>query len=267
MDFIRRICVAGAVAAVGSLALGAGQAGAASSVEIIFLGPTGVVEISGDGGVNRVTVGVDQVVPDHFRITDLSGILDPIPPGCVRLDQSSIRCPILNNIDRVEVRLEGGDDHFASVPGALPEDILLIVHGGKGADTIRGRDGPGTDLLIGDEGHDRLFGEGGNDKLFGGIGADELDGGTGDDDLFGDAGDDNLNGGEGFFEDRLDGGSGNDILNGLKEDDKLFGGKGNDKLLGGPGDDKGIGGPGRDLFAGGKGRDRGKAEREKGVEV
>ncbi len=267
MDWIRRIGLAGAIAVLGSLALGTVRASAASLVQISIEEGSGIVFITGDDGSNDVTIGLSQTVPNALLITDTSGILDPLPPGCVRHSSSTIRCPLFNGINAILVRLEGGQDRFEAASGLIPESINVVAEGGKGSDTLRGRDGPGRDFLFGEEGMDHIFGRGGDDRLEGGSQDDELDGGTGTDQLDGGPGEDDLNGGDGFFPDRLNGGPDNDILNGVKEDDKLFGGGGNDELLGGQGDDKGIGGPGKDLFIGGKGRDRGKAEKEKGVEL
>jgi Ca2+-binding RTX toxin-like protein len=271
-----RICVATAMAVLATLWLGAANASASSLVKITFFtADDGMIRVTGDDGANNVTLGIDPNDPKAFLISDASGILEPLPPGCVRLSQTSIRCPAFNNIKFVQVDLEGSDDRFAVGPGSLPKSMILQVTGGPGADTIRGRDGPGFDNLYGDGGKDRIFGEGGNDRLTGGPGQDELDGGTGDDALYGEEGEDILSGGDGFGQDYLDGGPDNDVLNGLAEDDKLFGGMGNDRMSGGKGDDRmvggpgrdgGAGGPGQDLLVGGKGADKGTAEKKRGVE-
>jgi len=279
----RRTCLITVVTALAATTLGIGQAQAASLVTLEESTSGQVLRIDGDDRMNDVTVGIDPAFPTAVLVTDTGGILEPVRLPCVRVDPTAVRC-FVNTIIVIVVGLKGGEDKFNVSEGSIPPDVLLIVTGGDGADTIRGRDGPGSDVLRGDNGKDRIFGLGGNDELDGGPGNDELDGGSGNDLLLGDTGDDeldggtgndtlrgeegedSLNGGEGLGRDELDGGDGRDILNGLAEDDKLFGGKGNDKLFGGGGDDKGIGGPGRDIFIGGKGRDRGKAESERSVE-
>jgi Ca2+-binding RTX toxin-like protein len=262
----RRVLLFAVLTTLGVLTLGAGKAHAASLVTVVEVKDGSGLLITGDEGKNNITVGVDPSLPTAYLITDSSGILDPIPLGCVRLKATEIRCFTVNNTAAILVEMEGDEDRFEVSSGSIREEVILFVHGGGEADTIHGRDGPGRDFLFGDGGPDRIFGKGGKDRLEGGSGADELDGGSGTDDLFGGGGEDILNGGEGFFPDKLDGGAQRDILNGLAEDDTLLGGKGNDKLFGGSGDDKGIGGPGRDTFVGGKGSDRGKAEKEKSVE-
>jgi Ca2+-binding RTX toxin-like protein len=244
------------LAGLGLSALGVEAAHAASVVRFQELNLGMALKVEGSGDKNDVTVGVDPALPTAYLITDASGILDPVPLGCVRMSSTAIRCFVVNNIDGIVVELRGGDDQFKVSAGSIPEPVLLFVFGGEGDDTIRGRDGPGRDWLNGEAGKDRLFGEGGNDKLFGGGNDDELDGGPGHDDLYGEAGEDILNGGEGFGRDHLDGGGGTDVLNGLSEADTLFGGNGSDVLLGGGGDDKLFGGKGKDGLKGGKGKDR-----------
>lgn len=259
MDLGRRISLAGALAALGLL-LWTAQASASSSVTI----QSGILHVSGDAGANDVAVGVDPTDPTQFRIADSTGISDPLPPSCVRVSATAVRCPIAQVTVGVDVRLNDGNDQFKVSSGDMPAATPLRVEGGPGDDTIRGSARPGGDLLYGDEGNDTIFGEGGEDIIRGGIGDDEIEGGPGKDDIDGEDGNDFLSGGGG--DDTIKGGKGKDIVNGLSEDDKLFGGKGSDKMSGGSGNDKGVGGAGKDQFDGGGGTDKGKAEKLKNVE-
>jgi Ca2+-binding RTX toxin-like protein len=255
----RRIGLAAALAALG-LALFAGQASAAGNVTVQF----GILHISGDAGANDIAVGIDPTDPAQFRIADSTGISDPLPPGCVRVSATAVRCPIASVTVGISVLLNDGDDQFKVSSGDLPAGTPLRVEGGLGNDTIRGSAREGGDLLYGDEGNDTIFGEGGADLIRGGIGDDELLGGPGKDDIQGEEGNDFLSGEGG--DDKLDGGKGKDVINGLSDDDKLLGGKGNDALSGGSGNDNGNGGAGKDSFNGGGGTDKGKAEKLKNVE-
>jgi Ca2+-binding RTX toxin-like protein len=261
-----RLILAVAGAALAVLSLGAPRAEAASVVSFEEA-TTPVLDrlvVSGDDGVNDVTVGLDSALPTSFLITDSSGILDPVPPPCVRLSPTAVSCSVNTHIV-ILVELRGGEDRFGVGAGSIPQGGSLYVSGGEGSDMFRGRDGLGRDVFRGEGGNDQIFGLDGKDRLDGGPGADELDAGAGTfDRLAGGPDDDILTGGDGI--DNLYGGPGVDILTGLAEDDTLLGEMGNDKLFGGAGADKGVGGPGRDSFAGGNGTDRGKAEREMSVE-
>lgn len=239
--------------------LAAGPAHAASTVTLA----DGLLQVTGDAGANDIAVGIDPSNPGDYKIADSSGISDPLPAGCVRVNATSIRCPAAG-VTAVRADMGAGDDQFKTSSGGVPQETTLNVHGDEGNDTIRGRNGPGRDFLFGGDGDDQLFGEGGNDEIYGGRGNDEIDGGDGDDKLFGEDGNDIVNGGRG--KDVMRGGRGKDVINGLSQDDKLFGDAGRDRLSGGSGDDKGIGGGGEDSFNGGGGQDTGKAENLKNVE-
>ena len=239
------------------------SAHAASTVTLAATPAGGELKVSGDSGANDVAAGVDPGNAADYRISDSSGISDPLPPGCVRVSATAIRCPAAG-VTRIKIELGDGDDQFKVSSGSIPEATDLFVNGGEGSDTMRGRNGPGSDSFFGEGGDDTIFGEGGFDTIFGGPGNDELDGGAGNDIVSGEEGNDIVSGGTG--KDFLHGGDGKDIVNGLADDDKLFGDKGNDKLSGGSGNDKGIGGAGKDSFNGGGGKDKGKAEKLTGVE-
>ena len=255
----RRLGITASLGCVAAIAF-AGSAQAASSVTIL----NGTLHVSGDAGANDIAVGLDPTSPNDFRIADSTGISDPLPPSCVRVSATAVRCPVASVTVGMDVRLNDGDDQFKVSSGDLPAATLLRVEGGLGNDTIRGSAREGGDLLYGDEGNDTIYGEGGADLIRGGEGDDELEGGPGADDIDGEGGNDYVSGSGG--NDVLKGGAGKDIINGLSEDDKLFGGPGNDKLSGGSGNDKGIGGGGKDSFSGGGGTDKGKAEKLKSVE-
>ena len=223
----------------------------------------GQLIVTGDGGNNDVAVGIDPSNAADYRLSDSTGIADPIPTGCVRVSPTAIRCPVAG-ITTVQTDLGAGDDLFKVSSGSVPEGVTVNVFGGDGNDTIRGRNGPGLDQLLGDGGDDTIYGEGGDDTLDGGDGNDTLLGGPGNDLIFGRAGNDDMFGGGG--RDKMAGGTGHDTIEGLGGDDALKGEQGNDKLSGGSGNDKGSGGAGNDTFIGGGGTDKGSAEKEKSVE-
>ena len=249
-------------AAAGFMALLLGAPAAASAASTVTFENGGFV-VNGDGGVNDVAVGVDPADGSRYRVSDASGISDPLPLGCTRVSPTAVSCQAEGAV-RILINLGAGDDQVKVSAGGIPEAVYLGVNGGDGNDTIRGRSGPGLDGLDGGRGDDTIYGEGGDDLIQGGDGNDRLFGGPGTDTIIGDDGNDEINGGGG--RDVLQGSEGKDVINGLSEDDKLFGGAGNDRLFGGAGNDKGIGGGGKDSFNGGGGKDKGKAEKLTGVE-
>jgi 6-phosphogluconolactonase (cycloisomerase 2 family) len=97
--------------------------------------------------------------------------------------------------------LVGGDDLDETAAGGNAGDYLDGKQGndiliGDNGSFVNGQvildasgSGPGSDVLLGDDGDDRLFGQRGQDKLTGGKGADEVIGGDGADDYFWDVGD------------------------------------------------------------------------------
>jgi Ca2+-binding RTX toxin-like protein len=162
------------------------------------------------------------------------------------------------------------------IAGAAGDDVMS---GGGGddflrADTVAGQEGPTASLCTADPGSaggsNTLEGGPGSDLLVGDDGRDVLRGGPGADVEFGRPGDDTMDGGEG--EDLLVGLDGQDTLDGGPDTDVLSGGDGSDRLQGGGGaDDLALpvllvvdhGGPveasleyGDDLMDGGDGDDR-----------
>src|SRR3954447_8080022 len=104
-----------------------------------------------------------------------------VPAGCTLNDEG--QSPTCAAPKSVAVSLGDGDD---SATRSGIETIPVVVHGGDGADWLRG-----------DDSTDTLYGDGGKDKLEGFKGDDTLDGGDGDDDINGAAGADHLQGGAG----------------------------------------------------------------------
>jgi ELWxxDGT repeat protein len=155
-----------------------------------------------------------------------------------------------------------GDGNDSVDASALDTDVIVVVRGGNGDDTLVG--GGSGDSLYGGAGADRLAGGGSSDLLSGGGGNDHLQGDAGKDRLYGFAGDDTLHGGSGddrLFghdgRDRLHGNSGNDALSGGAQGDWLYGQGGNDQLNGDGGNDRLYGdhATGTDTLYGGAGND------------
>ncbi len=71
----------------------------------------------------------------------------------------------------------GGNDQTSAV-GNLAAVTSLIIHGGKGADTLLG--GNGADTIVGGDGTDFVDGNQGNDVVFGGTGNDTFNWDPGD---------------------------------------------------------------------------------------
>ena len=158
---------------------------------------------------NQVVVtALDSGSGDDLVIGDLSGIVDPVPPPFVRVDDTTVRAPANLLFPRLEIRpqLGAGRDtlsltlalnpvleDLAEVDGSLGSggdqmrDMSKLVDsilGGRGADRIevgpardRTKGGPGTDVIKGGPARDRLLGGPGTDFLIGGRAFDYLDGG------------------------------------------------------------------------------------------
>jgi Ca2+-binding RTX toxin-like protein len=147
-------------------------------------------------------------------------------------------------------------DTLAGQEGSTASLCTADVGSANGSNTLQG--GPGSDLLVGDDGRDVLDGGPDADIEFGRPGDDTLEGGDGEDLLVGLDGDDVLNGGPGT--DVLSGGGGSDVMGGGPGNDDLAlpvlltvdrGGPieasvetGNDFVSGDEGDDTLFGGPG-----------------------
>jgi Ca2+-binding RTX toxin-like protein len=177
--------------------------------------------------------------------------------------------------------------------GAGPDKITatlkipLVIHGGKGDDTITG--GEGNDILFGDGGSNNISGGSGDDTIHAGLQADTLNGDKGNDTFIPDnkTPEDEIIGGSGFdfvdYENSsaavvidvstatkpgkvtdllhsdiefVRGSSFNDsISNSSGQGMKMYGGPGNDTLIGGKDDDTIDGGTGIDSILGNGGGD------------
>ncbi|WP_320176140.1 Ig-like domain-containing protein [Maridesulfovibrio sp.] len=128
------------------------------------------------------------------------------------------------------------------------------LHGGAGADELRGEDG--ADVLWGDAGEDSLYGGDGNDVLH--VDADDkiYDGGDGYDTLVADGSTGiTVDLGENNIERAYGGANSDNIYTSTSASVYIDGGAGTDALTGNDGDDTLIGGAGNDAFHGGDGDD------------
>lgn len=271
---VRRRAALGTAGAAALLALAMPAGAAASKVDYVNLHPISagiaIVLKAGPGEANSVLVEIAPDFPNDYRIIDVAGIKDPIPPQCVRESPSSIRCPRTHAFEGVPIQLEVteinvllGDeaDGFQVGDGGIPADVLLKVEAGEGNDFIRGRPGAGREELYGADGDDEIItGPPEEGKV--------LDGGGGNDTItvIG-AAPRSAVGSKSSGVARLIGGAGRDRLTGGPRPDNLAGGTGNDSLRGGGGADKLRCGGGKDSAIGGGGSDKAKdCEKEKGVE-
>jgi Ca2+-binding RTX toxin-like protein len=173
--------------------------------------------------ITGVTIGNNKDVV----IGDTTGIVDPVPSPCVRVDPTIIRCPPAS-IDRIVVDLFGGADMLAVSPelDTVTNTVKMRITARLGGGPDRATDGSGaTDLWLGGPGRDsldtgpagdRLKGGPGVDRLWSGAGPDALFGGGRSDLLFGQAGPDVMHGGPGSH-DRCRGGPGRDFANGCED--------------------------------------------------
>lgn len=257
--------------------MAAPTAASASKVDYVNLFPIGagiaIVLKAEPGEKNDVVVGIPADHPNDYRIIDLAGIKDPLPPQCVRESPTSIRCPRTHLFDGVPMELEvtevnvllGGEDDTFQVGefDELPADVLLRVEAGEGNDFIKGRPGAGREEIYGADGDDGIItgppedrkvldGGGGNDKITV-IGAEARTASSGS---------------KASKVALLIGGAGRDRLTGGGGPDSLAGGTGKDRLRGGGGNDKLRCGGGKDSAVGGGGTDKAKdCETVKGVEA
>ncbi|MBM80375.1 MAG: hypothetical protein CMJ78_07250, partial [Planctomycetaceae bacterium] len=261
------------------------------------------LEVRGDGAQDRFTISQSPFINDPTMTSELL-----ITEGNSTLTVINTRSGVsntgepLNTVETIRVNGNNGNDRvfvtdlnrvpgtFININGGAGNDrvdmadadvgeVLILVDGGVGRDTLFGSDnaetlfgGEGDDVLTGGGGDDSLDGGAGQDSMLGGDGNDTLIGDLGNDTLFGDAGDDSMVGGDAI--DSLDGGDGNDTMEGNAGDDRLIGragddsmnaGNGNDSMFGGEGDDRMEGGfdddrmqgqGGNDTMLGGHGHDR-----------
>lgn len=265
----------GAAAAAVALALSLPVGAAASKADYVNLHPIAsgiaIVLKAGPGERNDVLVEIPPDHPNDYRIIDLAGIKDPLPPQCVRESPTAIRCPrrftfatVPFELEVTEVNILLGDeaDTFqVGESGGIPAEVMLKVEAGEGNDFVKGRPAGGREELYGADGDDEIItgppeegkvldGGGGNDRITV-IGAAPRTAAPA----------------KGSTMARLLGGAGRDLLTGGPGPDSLAGGTGRDRLRGGGGDDRLRCGGGKDSAVGGGGSDRSKdCESVKGVE-
>lgn len=195
---IRRALIA-ATAATALLAL---LPAVASAVKITYgqYQPM-TLDITDDDGVeNDVALTKVEVVAGHPDVVvgdTKAGIADPIPPECVRVDASIIRCPagiIVGVIgflgggnDRLSVSEDFGYRSFSpgnrfSAATAAAVNPFVRVQFGPGADLASDLS-PYRDIWNGGPGKDRFNSGPGNDKVKGGAQNDVIDCGAGKHDV------------------------------------------------------------------------------------
>ena len=138
-----------------------------------------------------------------------------------------------------------GDDGNDTVTGPFSVNLLHVVYGGDGDDSLSISLGS----VYGGDGNDAISNR--SDDNYGGAGNDTLYSGG-----YGGAGDDLiLLNDNPFSEQFAEGGDGKDTLEGAGHNDRLYGGNGKDRLIGSAGYDQLFGGAGRDFLNGGQEND------------
>ena len=124
---------------------------------------TGVITITGDGGINGIGVVRSQGMD---TISDGSGVVQTnfSAPPCTQV-VNAVRCPSGTSLS---VDLGTGNDSFKT----FTVDSPISVAGGPGADDIV--TGSGADVLAGGADGDTLEGAGGVDEYFGETGDDTI---------------------------------------------------------------------------------------------
>jgi len=278
--------VMGRAALAAAVALAALPAGALANATVTFAGKGKPVVVTGDFGVDRITV--TRTATD-LVVTGISTALQETSPDCVEeanppAEQEIVRCA---GGDRVSIDGQGAADTLV-ITGDVGEGGENELIGGAGNDTLTGGNfdeiifpGAGTDVVDGRGGFDYVSYEdvpgpvsitlnaaaddgpaGENDSLSGmewytGSPGDDVFAGSAGRDLFeGVGGNDMLDGGAG--NDSLDGGAGNDVIRGGEGVDSAFGDTGNDTIDGDAGSDENLdGGAGDDTVRGGADSDFG----------
>lgn len=157
-----------------------------------------------------------QLVNGTLTVTGTSGpdqiAVDYTSTDVVTVDlgrRADLRSYDRGLVDRVVVRLKGGDDAFTTVSGVAPStDLPMQIRAGRGDDQVLA--GNRSDVIIGGSGDDNLLGGGGLDLLQGGAGNDFVDGNAGTD---------------------------TELLGAGKDTAAWIPGEGNDVVVGGPGRD------------------------------
>jgi Ca2+-binding RTX toxin-like protein len=122
----------------------------------LFEGGAGIdsAEVNGNGTAEQVVLTANG---DRIRID--------------RLDATSPASIDAGTLEKLLVRLGGGNDRFAAVGNVGPL-VQVTVDGGAGDDTING--GNGADVLMGGDGADTIDGNQGNDSILLGAGNDRF---------------------------------------------------------------------------------------------
>lgn len=244
-----------------------GAAGAQATVSVAVNGTTLTVTGSAGGDTPRFTYysPATNADPGYTRIFDDAGVVDPLPPECVRGDpegqpdakvamcKDGGSAPFLTTLvlvlgdgndepvfqecfDVVDLDLGGGATNRVQAP-SCPGGAFNVTSG-AGQDTVSADTGSAVAITANlGAGDDTFTGGDGNDVVHGGDGHDYLVRSAGNDQHFGEGGNDDIMGGPG--NDVEDGGPGDDRIGfsaGISNDDDqggdtVRGGDGTDKLL------------------------------------
>ncbi|HEY1276859.1 MAG TPA: calcium-binding protein, partial [Thermoleophilaceae bacterium] len=148
--------------------------------------------MNGGDGTDTIEVNGSPVAGEQFAVKPSATAgrvqfdrLGPNPPGAFNLD--------IGTSEKLDLRMNGGDDNFTADAGLDALGFKLQVDGGDGNDVIDG--GDGADLLRGGNGDDRVIGDDNpantRDLSYGDAGNDTLVWNGGDDDDVNDGGDGN----------------------------------------------------------------------------
>src|SRR3954447_149195 len=302
----RRVLIPAVAALASALGLALAPSALASSAMVKDDGTLSINAAAGEQNVLTVRRGpaetdrdgkLVQVVFVHDADGSTATPNSPIPPlpvpvlpgpGCVATDPHEVKCSS-QQFTLIDAQLGDRDDYFAESLGSLPSPAGAVVHGGDGADYIKGTGL--NDHLYGENGDDELFGLAGDDEIVPGAGTDDdLSGGDGNDTVnyqgrtdklaisLDDAANDGAEGEKDNVESDIENvwsGNGNDTIIGSSATNDLFGYDGNDRIVGnggndqhtdaqghptgglkgGNGDDTIIAGDGNDMIEGSDGND------------
>src|SRR5918995_2417611 len=146
------------------------MSGGAGNDALVWNQGDGSDRASGDAGNDVSEVNGAPTLGDVFT-------LDPVAGGTIKLRRTNLgQFTFDAATERFEVNGLGGNDSVTANDG-VGALTLLSVHGGAGADTVSGSDGP--DLILGGEANDVLSGGAGDDRILGDPGGHPLNGGAG----------------------------------------------------------------------------------------
>lgn len=185
--------------------------------------------------------------------------------GKLNRDKFDLRIPVNQVAQIVILARDGKDDVKVDVSSLIP----VFIHGGRGDDDIRTKDGiatieggegddqidtgDGVAFILGGDGDDWIRTGNGISVVVGGKGHDDIDTGHGWSLIFGNAGDDKINTGNGRA--IVFAGDGDDTIRTGDGRDRVYGGNGNDDISTGKGNDVVFTGSGQDKVRTGSGRD------------